>query len=412
MFGVSATTAAALASAGATAYSAYKSGKGPSQQTSTQQQQLDPRLDKMLFGQNGSGGLLDKYQGYLDQPQSAALQGYGKSAGDYLNSYGGSGFGQIQNAASGLMQPKDAKMADLLGYAVGNQVQAPGQNNINLSGSYDSLINGQPGNNPYLTGAIQKGINQSSNAFGNMVTDAKNATQDVLGSIRGNSVLTGQYGGSRQGLAEGKAIDSMNTNLARAASQFGQNNTDAAVAAQAGAYDADRNRQLSATQGLGGQQYATAIQNANTKNAAEFLNVGNLWDASKTNAAMTNQQMQANNQATTAGAGILSGLMGQAYGTAQNADNAGINRASQVNGLLSPYLGANQSQTSTNPVYQNTTGNVLGGAMAGLGLYNQFKGMGGPAGGTSMFAAPSSVDNMAATIGNQQLPISLPGLLG
>jgi hypothetical protein len=403
----------AVASAAVTAGGSYLASKNaPKSMTSTNQQQLDPRIDKMLFGKDGQTGLLDKYQGYLDQPQNPALQGYGKAAGDYLNAYGAQDMGAMRDAAMKTMGGNGAALASIPAYAQGNQVQAPGQNNIDLTGSYNSLVNGEAGNNPYLTGAIQKGINQSNNAFGNMVTDAKAATQDVLGSIRGNSVLSGQYGGSRQGLAEGKAIESMNTQLGRAASQFGQNNTDAAVAAQAGAYNMDRDRQLAATQGLGAQQYNVAGQNAATKNAAEFMNVGNAVDTSKFNAGTVNSVNAQNTGAALGGAGLLGGLGSQAYGTAQNADNAGINRATQVNGLLAPYMTANQSSTNTQPLYQNTAGNVLGGAMAGLGLYNQFKGMGGPQGGTSMFNVPSSVDNMAATIGNQKLPINLPGLLG
>lgn len=354
----------------------------PSSMTATNQQKIDPRMDTMLWGKDGQGGLLSQYQAYLNQPQSQALQNYGKSAGDYLNNNGAADMGAIRNAATGLLGGASAPLvsattASIPSYAVGSQVQAPAQNSMDLTGSYNSLINGPAGANPYLTGAIQKGINQSTNAFGNMLTDAKAATQDVLGSVRGNSVLAGQYGGSRQGLAEGKAIDSMNTNLARAAAQFGQNNTDAAVAAQAGAYDADRNRQLAATQGLGAQQYATAFQNANTANQAEFMNVQNQLDVSKYNAGLgqqanlANQQAQLgmngqNNSAALGGAGLLGGLASQAYGTAQNADNAGINRATQVNNLLTPYLGANRSSTDTQPLYQNQANNVAGGLLGGL----------------------------------------------
>lgn len=408
-FGLSA-GAATLLSAGVGAAGSYLSSKNAAKNTtSTNQQQLDPRMDAMLWGKDGQTGLLDKYQGYLDQPQSQALQGYGKAAGDYLNAYGAQDMGAIHNTANSVIGGNSAALASLPAYAVGNQVQAPGQNNIDLTGSYNSLVNGDPGNNPYLTGAIQKGINQSSNAFGNMVTDAKNATNDVLGSIRGNSVLAGQYGGSRQGLAEGKAIESMNTQLGRAASQFGQNNTDAAVAAQAGAYDADRNRQLSATQGLGAQQYNVASQNAATKNAAEFTNVGNSFDASKFNAGTVNSVNAQNTGAALNGAGLLGNAMNGAYTTATNADNYDINRATQVNGLLAPYLNANSKSTSSQPLYQNTGGNILGGALMGGQLAGMF---GGGSGGTGVFNVPSSVDNMAKTIGGQQLPINTSGFGG
>lgn len=385
----------------------------PKSHTTNQQQQLDPRIEQMLFGNGGDNkGLLSQYQGFLNQPRSDAATGFANANAQYLNNNGAADLAATRGAAYQAMQGNTAPSmqaaqsagatASLPAYAVGTQVQAPSQNNIDLSGSYNSLINGAPGANPYLTGSIQKGINQSSNAFGNMVTDAKAATQDVLGSIRGNSVLAGQFGGSRQGIAEGKAIDSMNTNLARAASQFGQNNTDAAVAAQAGAYDADRNRQLAATQGLGAQQYGVAQQNAAYAQQAQMQNVQNSFDASKTNAnlAQQNQQFNAglqqqaglanqqsqlatngqNTSAGLAGAGLLSGLLGNASNQVNANDNWGLGRAQGVNSLLQPYLGANSSSSSTQPVYNNQTGNALGGAMLGGQIAGLF---GGAAGGTT-----------------------------
>lgn len=198
----------------------------------------------------------------------------------------------------------------------GAQMNLPGQNGVNVSGALDSLINGAPGANPYLTGAIQKGINQSSNAFGNMLADAKSATQDLLGGIRGGAMMAGQFGGSRQGLAEAKGVDSFNKNVSRAAQQFGQYNTDAAVAAQAGAYESDRNRQLSAAQGLSAQQYGAAGQQASMNQQNNQFNAG--------------QQQQAN---STTYAGQLSGALANA-GYAQQtglANQASTNAANQTN---------------------------------------------------------------------------------
>ncbi|WP_208281462.1 hypothetical protein [Massilia oculi] len=378
---------------------------------SAQANKQDPRIENMLWGQNGQQGLLSQYQGMLNQPRSDAATGFANANAQYLNNNGAADLAATRGAAYQAMQGNQAPMthaagatgatASLPAYAVGEKVQAPSQNNIDLSSSYNSLINGAPGANPYLTGAIQKGINQSSNAFGNMVTDAKAATQDALGSIRGNSVLAGQFGGSRQGIAEGKAIDSMNTNLARAASQFGQNNTDAAVAAQAGAYDADRNRQLAATQGLGAQQYGVAQQEASYAQQAQMQNVQNSFDASKTNASLAqqnnqfnaglghqtnlaNQQSQLatnaqNNSSNLAGAGLLSGLLGQASGQVNANDSWKLNQAQGVNGLLAPYL---TGQPNQQPVASNAGAAGLGGAMQGLALGNSLAGMFGGGSGT------------------------------
>lgn len=491
--GLAAATWAGIGTVGSLGLGAYSASKGSKQtgtQTATEQKQLDPRIESMLFGGGGNGGLLSRYQGMLDAPQSDAMQGYGKAAGDYLGNYGAD-TNAMRAAATGLLGPMSAPQAaatapasvapastssaDFTGMNTpmflqaasggkastvadpmlisGSKINAPNQNGLDLKNAYNGMVYGDPANNPYLTGAIQKGINQSNTAFGNMVTDAKAATQDVLGSIRSNSVLAGQYGGSRQGIAEGKAIDSMNTNLARAASQFGQNNTDAAVSAQAGAFDAGQNRSLSAMQGLGAQQYGVAGQNAAndqqanlsnqgaTNSAAQF-NANAKNDMSKFNAGMT-QQAGLANQATglnagqfnanaanagaqfnansannnaqfnasaannnaqfnaglgqqinlanlqaqlgtnnlnssnvATGSGLLGGLMANAYNGAAAQDAYGLDKAGKVNGLLAPYLNANSSSTESKPLYENTAGNMLGGALMGGQLAGKLGGSG------------------------------------
>lgn len=316
----------------------------------------DPRVQAMLYGDD-QNGLLNRYQGLLDKPQNAGVATYGQQIDNLVGNYGAGGMVDSMRAAGRLQDSNFA--APTMGAAT---VNAPQQNGMNLTGSYDKFINGTPGANPYLTGAIQKGINQSTNAFGNMITDAKQATQDVLGGIRGGAVAAGQYGGSRQGIAEGKAIDSMNTQLGRAASQFGQNNTDAAVAAQAGAYDTDSSRALAATQGLGAQQYGVASQNGAQQQGANQANL---------NAGLTTNALNSANTAT--GIGASQGLLNTAYGQAGAQDQYDINKATNVNGLLSPYLSKNGTPTQLATPYANNAGAALGGAATGIGLYNQLK---------------------------------------
>lgn len=390
----------ALAGLGGAALSARGAKKAAEQQNEAMKEAAkpDPRVDAMLWGKGPQLGLMNRFQGLLDQGQSPAMKAIGDASGQYLQQSAVGDMGAMRAASHGLLgglQAPQAAGVPTVGpeggqmmWNRGETVNAPSQNGIDLSGSYNSLVNGPAGANPYLTGAIQKGINQSSNAFGNMIHDAKSATQDVLGNIRGGAVIAGGYGGSRQGIAEGRAIDSMNTQLGRAASQFGQNNTDAAVAAQAGAYDADRNRQLAATQGLGAQQYGVASQNASMAQQANMQNQAIGTDMSKfaaaqtQNAALANAQMgQQNNQfnaqmqqqnnalntnRTQTGMAGLSGLLGTAYQQAGNQDNYDINRASQVSGLLAPYL--TKSNAQPQPVYSNSAGAAMGGGLMGLQL--------------------------------------------
>lgn len=323
----------------------------------------DPRIAETIFGKNGTGGLLDKYQKIGDAPQNAGLLKYGQNSDSYLGNFAETDMQRMRDTASGLQGGGD--LASIGAWAKGNMVDAPSQNSLDLKGSYNSLINGAPGANPFLTQSLQGGMAQSKNMFDQMQSSAtENLQENILPGIRSNSVLAGQYGGSRQGIAEGNAIGDNQKAMQQAANQFGQNQTNQMAGAQLQAYDADRNRQLQATQGLGAQQYGVAQQNTQTKNAAEFMNVGNVNDVSKFNAQQSNVNKLA-------GMGAQQGLLGQTIGAAQNQDNYALNRASQVGGLLEPYL-ANQPRAQQQPLTQSTAGNVLGGALGGLSLFSQF----------------------------------------
>lgn len=396
------------------------SGKdSPQSLTTTSQNKLDPRADSMLWGADGKSGLLNQYQGYLNQPQSAALQGYGKAAGDYLSNYGSGAMQQIGGAATNAMTGTGAALASLPAYAVGNQINAPSQNNIDLTGSYKNLLSG--GDTTALNNAMNSAVNATNAGFKTNQDSVTNSLmRTVLPGIRSNSVLAGQYGGSRQGIAEGNAISDYTNQLTNANTQLGAMNSANTTAQAANAYQQGQDRALAATQGLGAQQYNVAAQNAATKNAAEFMNVGNSFDASKFNANATNAMDAQNKSAGIAGAGLLGGLLGQNYNTAQNADNYQINRATQVNGLLAPYLGMNQSQTNSQPLYQNQAGNVLGGALMGNQLAGMFNGntgfngirnndnYGQNIGNANVFNVPGSVGSVTPG----QMPINLSGLLG
>ena len=378
-FGLSA-GAVSLIGMGAGALFGGSSGGGSQQsgtQTVTNRQEMDPHVSNMLFGQDGNQGLLNQYQGMLGRPQNAGIAQFGQSADNYAGRFGAYDMEQQRDAANRLMAGNTAAPGMQAGQAGAAQVNAPAQNKMDLTGSYSSLIDGPPGANPYLTGAIGKGINQSNNAFGAMQRDStKNLMENVMPSIRSNSVLSGQYGGSRQGIAEGRALDSFSTEQQRAMSQFGQNNTDAAVSAQAGAYDADRNRQLAATQGLGAQQYGVASQNASMQQQAAQANADRTQGANQANLGAQLSTNSLNSANTQAGINGVGGILSNATGQAQNQDGYALHQAQGVNSLLSPYLGqVPGSSTSSQPLYQNTAGNILGGATAGVGLAQRLGGL-------------------------------------
>lgn len=266
---------------------------------------------------------------------------------------------QTMTAAQGLLSnvspTKKYDVATAAPVTVGQTgIAAPSQNSLDLKDAYSQFINAESGNNPYLTGAIQKGINQSNNAYGNMIQDQTQAVQDALSSIRGGAISSGQYGGSRQGLAESRTLADMSKNLTRAASQYGQNNTDAAVAAQAGQYGQDQANKLSALTSLGGQQYSIAAQNAQMEQAAKMANAQMAMAGNQFNAGNQNQANQAafgnEAQANMANAAAANS-MSQFNANNQNQANQANMQAGQNNAQFN--AGQQQQANLTNAAAQN-----------------------------------------------------------
>jgi hypothetical protein len=333
-------------------------------------------------------GLLGRFSGLLDTPQNQAMLDYGTASGNYLTRNSGD-MERMREAALGLMQGRNAPTMNAANVNAA-QINAPSQSNLNLRPAYDRMIYGDSAQNPYLTGAIQKGINQSNYAFGNMMRDStRNLLENVLPGIRGGAILNGTFGSSRQGIAEGKALQSFNDSMNRAATQYGMNNTDSAVAAQAGAYDNGQGRALAAMQGLGSQQYDQAVQNAGYQQQANLANAGYQQQANINNLnanLSTNSMNSANTQAGMQG---LNGLLGNAYANAGGQDSYNLNKASKVSGLLAPYVGLNGTSTQTQPLYENKGGGILGGALAGGTIGKMF---GGGGGGLWMDPQGSAID--------------------
>lgn len=419
--------------------------KGPSSSTTTTQNQLDPRAQAQIWG-NGDwdSGLLSQYRELLNQPRSHGANSFADTNSRYLISNGAGDMDAARQAAYRAMQGNSAPMTQAAqaggaqaggaqaataqianpAWAVGSDVKAPNQNNIDLTGSYQNLLSG--GNTNALMASLQAGnALTSAQQQQNQANMTDNLTRNVLPSIRGGAIAAGQYGGSRQGTAEGNALSDFTKQLNQSNTQIGLANSANTAAALAGAYESGQNRALSATQGLGAQQYGVASQNAATRNQAEFMNVGSHNDILKTNAGMAQQNNQfnaglgqANNQFNAnlgqnnsqfnvglqqqaglanqqsqlstnaqnssnnlAGAGLLSGLLGNASNQVNFNDAWKLNQAQGVNSLLAPYLLAGSTQANTQPVYQNRAAGALGGALAG----GQLGGLFGDGGLASLF---------------------------
>lgn len=231
---------------------------------------------------------------------------------------------------------------------------------------------------------------------------SNNLNRNVLPGLRGEAVASGQYGSSRQGIAEGLAAQGATQQLTNAASSLRGN-----------AYESAQNRQGTAAGNLANLGIGNATNNANrdlsaqTSNAANTLQAqmfnssqgtqNNQFNASQgnnTNQFNANLGLQNNNQAiqnsanntnnSLAGSNILNqGLNygNNAYG--QGLSNLGMGQQQNWQNLnnyaniINSGAGLGSTQTSSGGGGSNPIAGILGGGLAGAQL-GPLAGLSGP----------------------------------
>jgi hypothetical protein len=128
-----------------------------------------------------------------------------------------------------------------------------GQGAVDPTQALSSLLSGKV-NNPYLQ--------QQANAITGDIT--RNLQENILPGMRDAAVASGQYGGSRQGILESKALSNVSRDTAGALSNlFGSANENA------------QNRMQSTAGQLNDQAGSLAVNNAGRTDAANQFNIGN-----------------------------------------------------------------------------------------------------------------------------------------
>lgn len=356
--------------------------------TATQKQEIDPRLQAILYGTGSSGGLLQQLAQQASQTgQGPGFNDFNRGIGDYIGGYGVDNFRRSQQMAQNLQEQRQA--APQIGWSGDSSgIKAPSQNNLNLSPAYQNFIYGNSAENPYLLKSLQAGVDLGNAGYrSNLQSLTDTLQRQVLPGIRGGAIASGQYGGSRQGIAEGNALSDFTKQLTNTNLQQSLGQTQGILGAQSDTFNRGQDRALSALQGLSGQQYGVAAQNEQIAMANADRNLRRDM-ANQSAVLQANQQNDARN---IAGTGLSSSLLGQALNFGAQANNSGLNRLTQVTGSLSPFtgLGATTTTNQQQPAYQNTASNVIGGALGGLALFNQFKGAGGSGGGLPSIAGAS-----------------------
>lgn len=380
-FGLTAVGAGALMAGGAAVYSATKgsggSGGGSGSTTTQQQFTVDPRMQSYLYGDDGTvygSGLLGRVATMGNEQEAGGLKGFGQDMDSYLRQTGASNQAASQHAAQGLQGSNIAAPSMYTGSRTdAAKVAAPGQNNLDLTGAYGRMINGDAGANPYLTHALQSAVDQTNASYQKNQTDLTNNLQrNILPGIGSDAVLAGQYGGTRQGIAQGNALSDYTNQLNNSNLQLGLANSANTTGQQANAFNQGQDRSLNALNTLSGQQYGVASQNAQMQQAANSQNSAQQQAAMQANlqAQMGTNQLNSTNQA--AGIGLSSGLTGQMYGYSQNQDNYDRGVTGQVVNQYAPFTGLGGGSSTSTPYFTNPVGNAIGGATAGLGLYNAY----------------------------------------
>lgn len=375
--------------------------------------------------------LNDQYLGKLGFRSELANGIYNAVGGDFMGgeydpTYGMT-TGQTGNASLGNAFTGNASLSDAYTGNMSNGRAAQGV--LDPTNAMQSLLTGRP-DNPYLSAMNQANINQALRGYGDAVTDF---TQQVIPSINNDAFAAGQYGSSRQGVAEGLAGQQMMRN----ARDLGIAAMDSGNQLFGGAYENAQGRKADAANNLNnqaygmeqfnaGQQQNASQFNANALNEMAKFNAGQQQNDSQFNANSLNNmsqfnagQQQNNSQFNSSALNDMSKFNAQQL---QNADqfNANLDMQQQAAraqnalqglnttqqgwalqdnmfnqqqsilsapeqqmrnalatyaGTITPGAGQGGTTTTSIPTYSNGVGEIAGGAASIAGLLQSLKGM-------------------------------------
>jgi hypothetical protein len=186
-------------------------------------------------------------------------------------------FGYVSdpNVSLGTAADYDASLgtASLSEAALSNLMKArAAQGQLDPTASLAQILRGDPSTNPYLAQMNQASINQSMQGYNDML---QKANQTLLPQIKQDAFASGQYGGSRQGVAEGIIGQQLGIN----ARDLGQKAMDTGASLYGGAFENAQQRMAAAAGDINAQageneQYnATNLQQNNQYNATNLQNM-------------------------------------------------------------------------------------------------------------------------------------------
>lgn len=355
-----------------------KKSKTVQQTQESSKQTLDPAIRNAVFGADGTGGYvgalqnvyqnnpLQAYSGPtyagLNSTQQGALGGTldflrspGATAGyDALNRVGNSlanwSPSQLnlqnftpQQVGANPMQAASFSAAQM-GEVPNAQAASVGGSGINFRTAADRILKGEV-DNPEMRRMMQ----------GVADTSTENFLRNVAPQMRGSSIMSGGYGGSRQGIMEGIAAGDLNNSIQRSNSQLLGN-----------LYESAQNRMAGLTGQLAGQESGERIAGAQLGTQANLANADNRLramlaqagfeqEAGRTNAGFQQQAGMANQDAAlragiaNQGAGLNAAELNQRGAISQ----FGLNEDARQRGIQNQVQGAGLLQNASQIPLQN-----------------------------------------------------------
>ena len=295
-----------------------KTGVFPEAQNMYQQGGMNPNMQNAV----------DMYsQGVMDRATDPTLSRYNDISAEMLNA--------ANTLGAGSMDTNYGPVAN-----INMNAARASQGVLDPTNAMQSLLSGKV-NNPYL--------DQQSEAMIGSLT--RNMNENVMPGLRSEALASGQYGGSRQGIAEGLATSRLNQDLAPALTNlYGTANENA------------QNRMMGTASRLNDQAYNTAFGNAN-------LGLQNNAQQMQQNTQNLQNRLQGVNLANSS-LNMLGGLnsmqdqnFAQYMGAQQQPQNINWQNLNNYAGVVQP--GAGMGSTSSQTNYKNPAMGALGGAATG-----------------------------------------------
>lgn len=311
-----------------------KTGVFPEAQNMYQQGGMNPNMQNAV----------DMYsQGIMNRATDPTLSRYNDISAEMLNA--------ANTLGAGSMDTNYGPVAN-----VNMNAARASQGSLDPTNAMQSLLSGQV-NNPYL--------DQQSQAMIGSLT--RNMNENVMPGLRSEALASGQYGGSRQGIAEGLATSRLNQDLAPALTNlYGTANENA------------QNRMMGTASQLNDQAYNTAFGNAN-------LGLQNNAQQMQQNTQNLQNRLQGVNLANNS-LNMLGGLnsmqdnnFAQYMNAQQKPQNIDWSNLNNYANIISSGAGMGGTESQTN--YSNPVSGALGGAMSGAAIGSMF---GGPGIGTAI----------------------------